>query len=134
MLLGSDHFLLGRRQCVKESLHRRLAEAPASLMWPRLIVFANPQIKIGLELVDRTILLFAEDAVGLRALGLGPRMVNVLDGKICPVSSSNPTFARIIFCSVVMVSSNAPRRGPSPPRPLRAPPRLAIRARTPLSD
>src|SRR6266700_1593522 len=66
--------------------------------WPRLIVFANPQIKIGLELVDRTIHLFAEsdavelvehglvealaDAVGLRALGLGPHMVDVLDGKI----------------------------------------------------
>src|SRR5215813_7874435 len=33
----------------------------------------------------------------------------------------------MIFCSVVMVSSNAPRRGASPPRPLRAPPRLAIR-------
>src|SRR6266487_5344899 len=98
MLLGSDHFLLGRRQCVKESLHRRLAEAPASLMWPRLIVFANPQIKIGLQLVDRTIHLFAEgdavelvehdlvealaDAVGLRALGRGPRMVDVLDGKL----------------------------------------------------
>src|SRR5262245_51909642 len=34
----------------------------------------------------------------------------------------------MIFCSVVMVvSSNAPRPGASPPRPLRAPPRLAIR-------
>src|SRR6266568_1173382 len=98
MPLGCDHFLLGGRQCVKEGLHRRLAEAPASLMWPRLIVFAKPQIKIGLQLVDRTIHLFAEgdavelvehglvealaDAVGLRALGLGPRMVDVLDGKI----------------------------------------------------
>src|SRR6266568_5697823 len=128
MPLGSDHFLLGRRQCVKESLHRRLAEAPASLMWPRLIVFANPQIKIGLELVDRTIHLFAEgdavelvehglvealaDAVGLRALGLGPRMVDVLDGKICPVAWPAP--ATIIFCSVVMVSSNAPRRARTP--------------------
>src|SRR5262245_3406946 len=42
----------------------------------------------------------------------------------------------MIFCSVVMVSSNAPRRDASPPRPLRAPPRLAIRRgdRTPLSD
>jgi len=42
----------------------------------------------------------------------------------------------MIFCSVVMVSSNAPRRGASPPRPLRAPPRLAIRRgdRTPLPD
>src|SRR6186997_2736532 len=33
----------------------------------------------------------------------------------------------MIFCSVVMMSSNAPKRGASPPRPLRAPPRLAIR-------
>jgi Reverse transcriptase (RNA-dependent DNA polymerase) len=30
--------------------------------------------------------------------------------------------ARMIFCSVVMVSSNAPRRGASSPQPLRAPP------------
>src|SRR6266513_173718 len=94
MPLGCDHFLLGRRQCVKEGLHRRLAEAPASLMWPRLIVFAKPQIKIDLQLFVRTIHLFAEgdevdlvehglvealaDAVGLRALGLGPRIVDVL--------------------------------------------------------
>jgi len=42
--------------------------------------------------------------------------------------------ARMIFCSLVMVSSNAPRRGTSPPRPLRAPPRLAIGpARPPIS-
>src|SRR6266496_3504324 len=97
MSLGCDHFLLGRRQCVKEGLHRRLAEALASLMWPRLIVFAKPQIKIGLELVDRTIHIFAEgdaielvehglveglaDAVCLRALWLGQRMVYVLDWK-----------------------------------------------------
>src|SRR6266436_5682923 len=38
----------------------------------------------------------------------------------CLASSSRPTLARMIFCSVVMVSSNAPRRGASPPRPLRA--------------
>ena len=56
-------------------------------MWPRLIVFLDPGIQIGLQLVDRTIHLLAEgdtvelvehrfvealaDAVGLRALGLG---------------------------------------------------------------
>jgi hypothetical protein len=34
-LLGGDHFLLRHRHCVKERLHRRLAEAPAPLMWPR---------------------------------------------------------------------------------------------------
>ena len=41
-----------------------------------------------------------------------------------------------LLFSRVMVSSNAPRRGASPPRPLRAPPRLAICRgdRTPLSD
>src|SRR5262249_2789674 len=42
-------------------------------------------------------------------------------------SSSSPTLAPMIFCSVVMLSSNAPRRGPPPPRPLRPPPRLANR-------
>ena len=64
-------------------------------MWPLLIVLADPQIQIGLQLVDRTIHLFAErdtvefiehglvepltDAVGLRALGLGARVIDVLD-------------------------------------------------------
>jgi hypothetical protein len=41
-------------------LHRRLAEAPAALMGPRLIVLVNPDIEIGLQLVDETIHLFAE--------------------------------------------------------------------------
>src|SRR5262249_23898384 len=39
----------------------------------------------------------------------------------CLASSSRPILARMIFCSVVMVSSNPPRRGASPPQPLRAP-------------
>src|ERR1700737_3735593 len=54
MLLGGDHFLLCHRHCVKERLHRRFAEAPAPLMWPRLVVFADPYIKTsrsGLQLV-----------------------------------------------------------------------------------
>jgi hypothetical protein len=58
-----------------------------ALMWSHLVIFANPQIEIGLQLVDRTIHLLAKrdtakfvehgfvealaDAVGLRALGLG---------------------------------------------------------------
>src|SRR3954451_6396960 len=98
MSLGSDHFLLRDRHCIKEGLHRRFSEAPASLMWPRFIVLADPQIDVGLQLVNRTIHLFAErdavelvehglvealaDAVGLRTLCLGPRMVDVLDGKV----------------------------------------------------
>ena len=67
-------------------MHWRFAKAPASVMWPLLIEVADPQIEIGLQLVERTIHLFAErdtieliehglvealtDAVGLRALGL----------------------------------------------------------------
>ena len=79
-------------------MHRRFAKAPASLMWPLLIVLADPQIEIGLQLVDRTIHLFTErdtvelvehrsveafaDAVGLRALGLGARVIDVLNREI----------------------------------------------------
>ena len=67
-------------------------------MWPRLIVFLDPGIQIDLQLVDRTIHLLAErdtvefvehglvktltDAVGLRALGLGARVIDVLDREI----------------------------------------------------
>src|SRR5215203_6328583 len=98
MPLGSDHFLLRDRLCAKEGLHRRFSEAPASLMWPCLIVLSDPQIDVDLQLVDRTIHLFSKrdpvelvehglvealaDAVGLRALCLGPRMIDVLNGKI----------------------------------------------------
>ena len=80
---------------IKERLHRRLAEAPASLMWPQLVVFADPNIKNGLQLVDGTVHLFAErDAVKLIehglvealtdavALGLSPRVIDVLDREI----------------------------------------------------
>ena len=61
-------------------------------MWPLLIVLADPQIEIGLQLVDRTIHLFSErdtvelvehglvealtDAIGLRALGFGARVID----------------------------------------------------------
>ena len=64
-----------------------LAEAPAALMGALLVVFGDPSIQVGLQLVDGAIDLLAErhpvelvehgamealaDAVGLRALGLG---------------------------------------------------------------
>ena len=52
-------------------MHRSLAEAPAPLMGPRLIVLVNPDIEIGLQLVDETIHLFAErDTVKLIEHGL----------------------------------------------------------------
>src|SRR6516164_11713858 len=67
-------------------------------MWPRLIVFLDPGIQIDLQLVNRTIHLLPEcdtvesvehglvealtDAVGLRALGLGARVIDVLNREI----------------------------------------------------
>ena len=50
--LGCDHLLLRHRHRVQEGLHRRLAEAPTSLMRPVFIVLADPQIQVGLQLVD----------------------------------------------------------------------------------
>ena len=50
--LGCDHLLLCHRHCVKERLLRRFAEAPAALMWSRLVVTPKPHIEIGLQLVD----------------------------------------------------------------------------------
>src|ERR1700746_3940024 len=98
MWSGCDHFLLRYRHRIQEGLHRSFSEAPSSLMGTRLIIFRDPRIQIGLQLVDRTIHLLAEgdtielvehgfvealaDAVGLRALGLGARGIDVLDCKI----------------------------------------------------
>src|SRR5262245_66311330 len=95
MRSGCDHFLLCYRLCIEERLQWSFPEAPASLMWPRRIVFCNPCVQVGLQLVDRTVHLFAErdtvefvehglvesftDAVGLRAFGLGARVIDVLD-------------------------------------------------------
>ena len=44
---GRHEFLLRERDCVKEGLHWRLAEAPASLMGTVLIVVHDRRIKIG---------------------------------------------------------------------------------------
>src|SRR4029434_3188243 len=83
---------------VKEGLHRGFAETPAPLMRPELIVFGNPGIEVGLQLVDRSVNLLSEcqaielveygamkalaDAVGLRALGLGAGVVDVLARQV----------------------------------------------------
>jgi len=65
-LSGSDHFFLRNRLCVKEGLHRRLAEAPASLMGPISIELFEPPIEIGLQLFNRAIKLLSKgDAVEL---------------------------------------------------------------------
>src|SRR5262247_1451412 len=91
-------FLLRQWQCVKKSLHRGLAEAPAALVRPQMVVFDQPGIEISLQLVDAAVDLLAErdtieliqysamealtDSVRLRALGLGAAMIDVLDGEV----------------------------------------------------
>src|SRR5262249_56398754 len=53
-------FFLCQWERVKKGLHRGLAKAPAALMGPVLVVFGDPRIKVGLQLVDRAVDLFAE--------------------------------------------------------------------------
>ncbi len=78
--------------------HRRFAEAPSSLVRPFLIVTLDPAIKIDLEIGDRAVDLLwrkvydaieliehrlvepLDDAIRLRALGLGARrMIDILE-------------------------------------------------------
>src|SRR4029077_18189524 len=91
-------FLLRQWDCVKEGLHRGLAEAPAALMWSPLVVVDEPDVEVGLQLLNRLVDLLAEgdpvelvedgamealaNTIGLRALGLGAAVVDVLDGQI----------------------------------------------------
>ena len=77
---------------------RGLSEAPFALMRPDLVELAHPDVEVGLQVVDRRVDLLAEgdaielvehglvealdDAVGLRAPGLGSGVVDVLDRQI----------------------------------------------------
>src|ERR1700722_18182894 len=86
-----------KRRGVKEGLHRRFAETRSALMRPFLIVALDPAIKIDLEIGDRAVDLLAkgdtieliehrlveplDDAIRLRALGLGVRMVDILERR-----------------------------------------------------
>ena len=86
------------RERVEEGLHGGLSEAPLALMGSGLVEFAHPEVEVGLEVLDRLVELLAEgdaielvehglvesldDAVGLRALGLGWGVVDVLDRQI----------------------------------------------------
>src|SRR5215472_14956659 len=79
-------------------LDSTLAEAPAALMGPLLVVSDDPRIQVGLQLVDRAVDLFTErhpvefvqdgamealtNSIRLRALGLGAAVINVLDREI----------------------------------------------------
>src|SRR4029077_13360559 len=81
-----------------QGLHRSLSEAPAALVRTPQIVFGDPGIEVGLQLVNRLVDLLAErhpielvehramealaDAIGLLALGFGAAVVDVLDGQV----------------------------------------------------
>src|SRR5438477_1815648 len=95
---SSHQFLLCERERVKKGLHRGLAEAPAAVMRPLLVVVDEPGIEIGLQFLDRAIDLFTErhpielveqramealaDPVGLWALGLCAAVIDVLDRQV----------------------------------------------------
>src|SRR5215467_5597901 len=67
-------------------------------MEPVLVVSGDPRIKVGLQLVDRAVDLFAErhpvkliqdgaveafaDSICLRAFGFGSAVINVFDGEV----------------------------------------------------
>jgi len=57
---SSSHEFLLCYWRVEEGRHRGLTEAPAALMGVLLIVFDQPDVEIGLQLVDRQIDLLAE--------------------------------------------------------------------------
>src|SRR5205814_3702988 len=57
---SSHQFLLCERERVKKGLHRGLAEAPAALVRPLLVVVDEPGIEIGLQFLNRAIDLFTE--------------------------------------------------------------------------
>src|SRR5436305_11918914 len=95
---SSHQFLLCERERVKKALHRGLAEAPAALVRPLLVVVDEPGIEIGLQFLDRAIDLFTErhpielveqramkalaDSVGLWALGLGAAVTDVFARQV----------------------------------------------------
>jgi hypothetical protein len=93
-----EAFFFGDWERVKEGLDWRLSEAPLALMRPDLVELAHPEIEVDLKVVDCGVDLLAEgyavklvkhglveafdDAVGLRAPGLGSGVIDVLDRQI----------------------------------------------------
>src|SRR4051794_14310966 len=83
---------------VEESLHRRLAEAPAALVGALLVVDYHPGINISLQHLDAVVEFLAEgnpvelveqrlmeplaDTVSLRAARLSPGVVDILHCEV----------------------------------------------------
>src|SRR3712207_3717339 len=82
---GGQPLLFGERDGVNEGLQGRLAEAPAPLVRPSLVVVRDPGVEVGLQLLDAAVDALAEgdlvelvqhgavealaDPIRLRALG-----------------------------------------------------------------
>ena len=128
-----EGFFSRDRERVKEGVERGLSEAPLALMGPRLVELAHPEIEVGLQLLDRRVDLLAEgdavelvehglvealdDAVGLRALGLGSGVVDVLDREIefVFVAVVGPAIFGPTVCEDALQGGwRAPRRTGSP--------------------
>ena len=93
-----EGFFLGDWDGVKEGLQGCFAEAVSALVGTDFVVFDHPGAEVGLQVVNGLIDLLAEgdaielvehclvesldDAVGLRALCLGPGVIDVLDGQV----------------------------------------------------
>ena len=91
---GVEHFVPGDGFAVNEGLHGCLAIAPAPLVGTLLIVAGHPDVEVSLQLRDIAVDPLAEsdlielvehglvepldDAVGLRAAGLGPAVVDAV--------------------------------------------------------
>ena len=93
-----QHLFFGQRQAVQERLHRGLAKAVLAAVRACLIVLLQPSIQVGLEFVKGVVDFLAKgdlvellqyglveafaDAVRLGSAGLGPGVVDVLDGQV----------------------------------------------------
>ena len=83
---------IGTGERVNKGLHWGFTEAPAALMRSPIIVLIQPGIEIGLQLADAAIdptdlvqdaaMEAFADAVGLRSLGLGTAVIDILDRDI----------------------------------------------------
>ena len=95
---SADRLVYGDVLRFAEDLHRCFAVAVSSGVRPLLVVFGQPHVGIGLQFPDRPIKLPAEsdvvelvldgpmearaDAVGLRAVRPGLRMIHIRDGQV----------------------------------------------------
>jgi hypothetical protein len=91
-----QYLVFGQWDAVDKGLHRRFTVTPTTLMGSFFVVDLEPLIQIGLQLFDRFVELLSKrhavklvghrfmkpltDPVGLRTLGLGACVIDILQG------------------------------------------------------